>query len=92
MIAGLAQFVRRVGSELIAEGIEQPGELAMVRELGVHLGQGYLLGRPAPVPTPARKQDRQDRPPGRGRRAGEAVPARPGRSVRGKGSNAPALP
>lgn len=31
---------------MIAEGIETDKELAVVRELGVELGQGFLLGRP----------------------------------------------
>lgn len=31
---------------MIAEGIETDKELALVRELGVELGQGFLLGRP----------------------------------------------
>jgi PAS domain S-box-containing protein len=52
MIAGLRHFASRVGCEVIAEGIEQPAELDMLRELGVPLGQGYLLGRPAPSPAP----------------------------------------
>jgi EAL domain-containing protein (putative c-di-GMP-specific phosphodiesterase class I) len=43
---------------LIAEGIETSGELDQLRLLGVELGQGFLLGRPAPAgqaaiaPTP----------------------------------------
>lgn len=36
--------------EIIAEGIEQLGELNLIRSLGIHLGQGYLLGRPAAEP------------------------------------------
>jgi FOG: EAL domain len=52
MIAGLSQFAARVGSELIAEGIEDSAELQMLRELGVPLGQGYLLGRPEAVSRP----------------------------------------
>lgn len=35
----------RAGCEVIAEGIEHSGECKMLRELGVGLGQGYLLGR-----------------------------------------------
>lgn len=30
-------------------GIEEPAELEMLRELGVCLGQGYILGRPKAV-------------------------------------------
>lgn len=31
---------------IIAEGIETEQELAVVREIGVDLGQGFLFGRP----------------------------------------------
>lgn len=54
MIAGLRHFAGRAGCEVIAEGIEQRVEMEMLRELGVTLGQGYLLGRPSAVgATPA---------------------------------------
>jgi diguanylate cyclase (GGDEF)-like protein len=33
----------------VAEGIETPGELEAVRAMGCTMGQGFLLGRPAPV-------------------------------------------
>jgi EAL domain-containing protein (putative c-di-GMP-specific phosphodiesterase class I) len=49
MIAGLRHFAERAGCEVIAEGIETPAEREMLRELGVPLGQGYLLGRPEPA-------------------------------------------
>jgi EAL domain-containing protein (putative c-di-GMP-specific phosphodiesterase class I) len=55
MIAGLHQFADRASCEVIAEGIEDPAELAMLRRLGVPFGQGYLLGRAEPLPQPARK-------------------------------------
>jgi PAS domain S-box-containing protein len=48
MIAGLAHFAARSGCEVIAEGIEKAAELRMLRELGIGLGQGFLLGRPEP--------------------------------------------
>ncbi|WP_051331006.1 EAL domain-containing protein [Aneurinibacillus terranovensis] len=35
--------------KLILEGIEEPTDLAMAKVLGVHLGQGYLLGEPLPI-------------------------------------------
>ena len=47
MVAGLVHFGERTGARLVAEGIESAGEVAVCRALGVHLGQGYHLGRPA---------------------------------------------
>ena len=35
------------GMRTVAEGIEDPGTLQSLAEMGVDLGQGYLLGRPA---------------------------------------------
>ena len=52
MIAGMRHFAERVGCEVIAEGIEEQAELEMLVELGVPLGQGYLLARPAPLSPP----------------------------------------
>jgi EAL domain-containing protein (putative c-di-GMP-specific phosphodiesterase class I) len=49
LVTGLAYFARETGCELIAEGIETDAELAALRELGVPLGQGYLLGPPEPA-------------------------------------------
>ncbi len=46
MIVGLMHFARTTGCRLIAEGIETDGELNMLRSMGIHLGQGYRLGRP----------------------------------------------
>ncbi len=53
MIAGLRHFAERVGCEVIAEGIEEPAECEILRDLGVSLGQGFLLGRPQPAPPTA---------------------------------------
>ena len=46
LVSGLVYFGKETGCELIAEGIETDAELAALRELGIQLGQGYLLGRP----------------------------------------------
>jgi EAL domain-containing protein (putative c-di-GMP-specific phosphodiesterase class I) len=43
----VGQFVSRLGSRLLVEGVEQPGELDAVHRLGVPLAQGWLLGRPS---------------------------------------------
>jgi EAL domain-containing protein (putative c-di-GMP-specific phosphodiesterase class I) len=51
LVAGLRYFAGRTSCRLIAEGIETEAELATLRALDVQLGQGFLLGRPAPVPA-----------------------------------------
>jgi EAL domain-containing protein (putative c-di-GMP-specific phosphodiesterase class I) len=53
LVSGLTYFASETGCELIAEGIETQEELAALRNLGVGLGQGYLLGHPKPPPTTA---------------------------------------
>lgn len=45
VVAGLVHFAASAGCQVIAEGIETDDELATVRDLGVTLGQGYLLAR-----------------------------------------------
>ncbi len=50
----LIQFAHRTGSTLVAEGIENPADLATWQELGASAVQGYLLGRPGPLPVPRR--------------------------------------
>ena len=49
MIVGMQHFAMKTGSQLIAEGIETDREIAVLRSLDIHLGQGYALGRPQPV-------------------------------------------
>ena len=48
LVSGLVYFGKETGCQLIAEGIETQEELASLRGLGIELGQGFLLGRPAP--------------------------------------------
>lgn len=48
-VAGLDYFSLKTGCALIAEGIETEAERDTLRSLAVSLGQGYLLGRPAPL-------------------------------------------
>lgn len=38
------------GTHVIAEGIETNTELSTIRDLGILLGQGYFISRPAPAP------------------------------------------
>jgi EAL domain-containing protein (putative c-di-GMP-specific phosphodiesterase class I)/DNA-binding NarL/FixJ family response regulator len=50
LIERLTSFADEVGMEVVAEGIETEAELETLRALGVGTGQGFLLGRPGPIP------------------------------------------
>ena len=50
LITRLTSFADEVGMEVVAEGIETEAELDTLRALGVETGQGFLLGRPGPIP------------------------------------------
>ncbi|QOL80495.1 sensor domain-containing phosphodiesterase [Pseudooceanicola spongiae] len=46
LVMGMTHFAADIGAKLVAEGIETEAELETLRQLKVHKGQGYLLGRP----------------------------------------------
>ena len=46
VVRGCLAYVEQTGALVCAEGIETAAELETLVGLGVHLGQGYLLGRP----------------------------------------------
>ncbi len=50
LASALVAFTLETNSVLVAEGVEEPEERATLKELGVNFAQGYLLGRPAPLP------------------------------------------
>jgi diguanylate cyclase (GGDEF)-like protein len=52
LVAALARFAASTGAIVCAQGIERPEELEALAELGVGLGQGFLLGRPESRPAP----------------------------------------
>jgi EAL domain-containing protein (putative c-di-GMP-specific phosphodiesterase class I) len=52
LVEALVAFCRRTGAELCAEGVETGEELWALRDLHVTLCQGWLAGRPSPVPAP----------------------------------------
>lgn len=64
LVAGMLHFAATARCEVIAEGIETESERQALYRLGVHLGQGFLLGRPAPAIewTSAGQGDRVSRP------------------------------
>ena len=54
LVRGIVGLAREFEQTTIAEGIEDAATLVRLRELGVHLGQGYLFGRPEPIPGATR--------------------------------------
>jgi diguanylate cyclase (GGDEF)-like protein/PAS domain S-box-containing protein len=46
LVSAAISFAKAVGLTLTAEGIETAEQLAVLRELGCELGQGFLLARP----------------------------------------------
>jgi EAL domain-containing protein (putative c-di-GMP-specific phosphodiesterase class I) len=52
LAAALVRFGQEIGALLIAEGVERREELVVLSDLGFAAAQGYLLGRPAPLPVP----------------------------------------
>lgn len=50
IIASMVDLARKVGARSVAEQIETEAEAALMRSLGVDLGQGWLFGRPSPLP------------------------------------------
>ncbi|MFT4563177.1 MAG: EAL domain-containing protein (putative c-di-GMP-specific phosphodiesterase class I) [Gammaproteobacteria bacterium] len=49
MLETVVSMVNNLGIICIAKGLETAGELRICRELGFGYGQGYFIGRPAPV-------------------------------------------
>jgi EAL domain-containing protein (putative c-di-GMP-specific phosphodiesterase class I) len=51
LITSLISFASRTNAVVLAEGVETVREFECLRGMGVTLGQGYLLGRPAHAST-----------------------------------------
>jgi diguanylate cyclase (GGDEF)-like protein len=49
VVASILALAKALGVEALAEGIETQGQHDMLLAMGCRYGQGYLLGRPAPV-------------------------------------------
>jgi EAL domain-containing protein (putative c-di-GMP-specific phosphodiesterase class I)/CheY-like chemotaxis protein len=59
LASALTSFANDIGAGLIAEGIETASELETLRGLGVGFGQGFHLGKPAPVAAVTLKRSRR---------------------------------
>ena len=56
LVAGLKSFAVKTDAIIVAEGIETAAETKALMGLNIRYGQGFFLGRPSPLPLPARKQ------------------------------------
>lgn len=50
-VASMLDLATNLGCQLILEGVEQQEEYDALRRLGIRYCQGYLLGKPAPLPV-----------------------------------------
>jgi EAL domain-containing protein (putative c-di-GMP-specific phosphodiesterase class I) len=51
MLEGILEVARKLNLAVIAEGIEDAGQLELLRSLGCDMGQGFLLASPSPSPV-----------------------------------------
>ena len=49
VVASVAQLARPFGARVVAEGVEDPADLAALKRLGITLIQGFLFGMPLPA-------------------------------------------
>jgi EAL domain-containing protein (putative c-di-GMP-specific phosphodiesterase class I) len=50
IMTAVSAYAERTGCEVLAEGIETAEHVALAHALGARLGQGWLFGRPGPLP------------------------------------------
>ena len=53
VIRSVLRLAEVLATPLVAEGIEDAAELAVLRDLGCHYAQGYCIGRPSAAPAVA---------------------------------------
>jgi diguanylate cyclase (GGDEF)-like protein/PAS domain S-box-containing protein len=46
LVGGIVDMGHSLGLQIVTEGIEEPGDAAVLRDLGSDFGQGYLFSRP----------------------------------------------
>src|ERR1700754_1612556 len=51
IVRALCTVAETLGADLVGEGVENPDDLRMLRELRIPYAQGFLIARPSAVPT-----------------------------------------
>ena len=49
LVSAIVTMALTLGLRVVAEGIETAEQLALLREMGCQLGQGYLFSRAVPI-------------------------------------------
>src|SRR3712207_3156917 len=49
LVRTVVDMGQRLGMDVVAEGVETPGQLAELAALGCDIVQGFLIGRPVPI-------------------------------------------
>jgi diguanylate cyclase (GGDEF)-like protein/PAS domain S-box-containing protein len=49
LVRAIAAMSHALGLEVVAEGIENEGQIALLKEFGCHYGQGYYFSKPVPI-------------------------------------------
>jgi PAS domain S-box-containing protein len=73
LVGGVADLALKSGATLVAEGVEDPRDLDRLSVLGVSHFQGYLFGRPSPLPVSAEVTTFAPRTPSRLLRSSDPV-------------------
>jgi len=49
LVETTVSFADKIGSQIIAEGIEKQAQAVCLKDIGVHCGQGYFIAKPAAI-------------------------------------------
>jgi EAL domain-containing protein (putative c-di-GMP-specific phosphodiesterase class I) len=68
IVRTIVELARALGMNAVAEGIETPGQLDLLKQIGCRFGQGFLFARPLPAETITRLLAEPPSPPLNGAR------------------------
>jgi predicted signal transduction protein with EAL and GGDEF domain len=49
IVRTIIDLARTLGMDTVAEGVEEPAQLAVLERAGCHVIQGYLIAKPLPI-------------------------------------------
>lgn len=60
VISGLIKMIKKLGSKIVAEGVETKEQAAFLRSIGCDIAQGFLYSRPLPLEEFEKKLDEKN--------------------------------